>query len=258
MWEPAVPAPTGVRAGGPLWRGTRMKVLKRLAQAASVGALGVLTLLGIAVPASAHDTGVNYRTHISAVTPAVPGLTVTASVDGSYLRVRNTSAEPVIVEGYEHEPYVRISSAGVEQNTLSPATYLNQELTIGEVPAQADAKAVPVWEKISAQPLYQFHDHRIHWMGNGRPAVVDKDPAAPHLIKNWTVPLVAGGTQVSVQGTLRWQPGSKLNTYLGYGFLLVGFGGVLAVGIALWRRQQRLTRRLALAEASAATVPERV
>ncbi|MDQ1629358.1 MAG: hypothetical protein QOI54_3102 [Actinomycetota bacterium] len=220
----------------------RLSVRGLLAQVMAVSVLGLTSVVALAVPASAHDTLANYRTRLTAVTPAVPGLRVTASPDGSFIRVRNTSASPVVVEGYEHEPYLKVSSQGVWQNTLSPATYLNQELTIGEVPANADAKATPVWKKISAKPVAQFHDHRIHWMGNGRPAVVDKDPASPHLIKRWTVPMSVGTTAIAVQGTLRWQPGNPLFRYLGYGFVLVGLGGAVLVGVALWRRQRRLTR----------------
>jgi hypothetical protein len=222
----------------------------RLAHGAAAAALAALGLVGLAAPASAHATPANYRTHLRAVTPAVPGLTVTAAADGSYLQVRNTATTPVVVQGYEHEPYLRISASGVEENTLSPATYLNQELTVGDVPAAADAKAPPVWKKVSGRPVYRFHDHRIHWMGDGRPAAVDRDPASPHLIKSWTVPMVAGDTPVVASGTLRWRPGSALNRYLGYGFLVVGVAAVLAVGLAVWRRQQSLSARLVRAEAA--------
>jgi hypothetical protein len=207
---------------------------------AALSALAVLSVTVTAMPASAHATLANYRTAVTSVRPPVPGLTVTASPDGSFLRVRNTSATPVIVQGYEHEPYLKVSSAGVWQNALSPATYLNQELTIGDIPASVDAKAAPVWKRISTTPVALFHDHRVHWMGNGRPAVVDQDPTTPHLIKRWTVAMEAGTTSVTVTGTLRWRPGSPLNRYLGYGFVLIGLGGATLVGVLLWRRQRRL------------------
>ncbi len=217
-------------------------------------AVAATSLLALALPASAHDTLANYRTAITAITPLVAGLTVTAAPDGSFLRVRNTSATAVVVEGYEHEPYLRISAAGVWRNAKSPATYLNRESTIGNVPDSADAKEAPIWTKISARPVTRFHDHRIHWMGNGRPAVVDRAPATAHLIERWTVPMESAGAPVAVHGTLRWAPGSALSRYLGYGFVLVGLGGATLGGVVLWRRQ----RRLAAPPAEPLPVPEHV
>jgi hypothetical protein len=220
------------------------------------GALGLASVVALALPASAHDSVANFRTRLTSVTPALPGLHLTAPVDGSFLRVRNTSATPVVVLGYEHEPYLRISSAGVWRNDRSPATYLNDEGSIGEVPADADPHAAPEWTKVSARPVARFHDHRIHWMGNGRPAVVDRDPASAHLLKRWTVTLVASDTTVTVAGTLRWEPGSAWSRLLGYGFVLVGLGGAAAVCAALWRRQRRLAGPAT--DAEPAGVPARV
>jgi hypothetical protein len=233
----------------------------RLARAAAACALGALSLLALAGPASAHATPANYRSAITAVTPRMAGLTVTAAADGSYLRVRNTSVTPVVVEGYQHEPYLRVSAAGVWQNDRSPATYLNRESAVGNVPDSADAKATPVWTRISTKPVTQWHDHRIHWMGDGRPAVVDRAPASPHLIARWTVPMDtvntggAAGTAIAVRGTLRWEPGSAASRWLGYGFVLVGLGGAALVGVVLWRRQRRLVTPVAITPAG---VPERV
>jgi hypothetical protein len=232
-----------------------MSLVVRLARAAAAFAIGGTSLLALAPPASAHDTVTNYRTAITAITPQVAGLTVTAAPDGSFLRVRNTSATPVVVGGYQREPYLRISAAGVWRNDKSPATYLNRESAIGNVPERADAKAAPVWPKISTKAVTQFHDHRIHWMGNGRPAAVERDPASPHLIERWTVPMESAGTPVAVHGTLRWAPGSALSRYLGYAFVLVGLGGAALVGTVLWRRQKRLAAPPA---SEPVPVPERV
>jgi hypothetical protein len=33
-----------------------------------------------------------------------------------------------------------------------------------DLPNEADPNAVPDWAKIAAEPSYEWHDHRIHWM----------------------------------------------------------------------------------------------
>ena len=61
---------------------------------------GLLALTG--TPASAHAGGLtatDARGQVVAVTPAVPGLEVTAIEDGARLRLRNGTATPVTVPG---------------------------------------------------------------------------------------------------------------------------------------------------------------
>ena len=53
------------------------------------------------------------------------------------------TGQMVTLFGYEHEAYLKITAHGIWQNTLSPATYLNDDLTIGEIPRSANATAPP-------------------------------------------------------------------------------------------------------------------
>ena len=157
-------------------------------------------------PAVAHVNPANYVTAITSVRPAVLGLGVTAASDGSSLTITNRTGRTVVVLGYEGEPYLKITAHGVWRNTLSPATYLNVGRTVGKVPDSANPDAPPEWQQVSGSNTYQFHDHRIDWMGQQRPPVVVKHPNEAHLIKRWSVSLLVDDTPVTVQGTLSWSP----------------------------------------------------
>jgi hypothetical protein len=183
-----------------------------------------------AQPAAAHGDSNRYVTVVTDVQPAVAGLTVSAAPDGSYLIMTNRSDRTVIVLGYEHEPYLKITQDGVWRNKLSPATYLNAAL-VGDMPEEVNADATPLWRQISGSSSYRFHDHRVDWMGNGRPRVVSQKPNEPHLIKNWTVDLLVDETPVTIQGTLSWSPAGISAWYLS--FALVCICGIIAFVVAI-------------------------
>lgn len=117
------------------------------------------------------------------ISPALAGVQATAAVNGAYIVVADSSATPVVVLGYQGEPYLRISKLGVWQNQHSPATYLNKEQFIDSIPKDANADKPPLWKKINGASSARWHDHRIHWMGVGQPPNVAADPGKPHLIK---------------------------------------------------------------------------
>jgi hypothetical protein len=166
-----------------------------------------MVLLSTADPASAHASShsKNYVTTVDSIEPVVTGLTVTATKDGSYLMVTNHTGQTVTVLGYEHEPYLKITPQGVQQNLRAPTVYLNDNI-VGPMPGDVSADAAPVWQEISTSNTYRYHDHRIDWGGVGLPAVVKQNRGKPHLIAHWTVPMLVGHTPVTVTGTLRWRP----------------------------------------------------
>ena len=38
-----------------------------------------------------------------------------------------------------------------------------------EVPESADSKGAPRWEEVGKTGRFEWHDHRMHWMGAGDP-----------------------------------------------------------------------------------------
>jgi hypothetical protein len=171
-------------------------------------------LVATAAPASAHGVGglspTNYVTTVDGIRPPMPGIHVSAVDVGSKIELRNDTDRDVIVIGYQREPYLRIGPRGTWENSRSPAVFLNRtQVPTQEAPSnQYDAKAAPVWRKVSDSPVASWHDHRTHWMGTQDPAVVRRDPGREHVvIADWKIPLRAGAEKLTVTGDARWIPG---------------------------------------------------
>jgi hypothetical protein len=175
--------------------------------------VAVACLLTTATPAFAHAAdapdATNYRTAITGLTPALPGVVVRPIEAGARLELTNTSARTVEVLGYSNEPYLDVRPDGVYQNANSPATYLNTTLAGGVTPpANADPAAAPVWQKISSTPRARWHDKRARWAQLQPPPLVAADPGHEHRIADWTVPLRMADdlSAVQIHGTLDWVP----------------------------------------------------
>jgi hypothetical protein len=209
-------------------------------------------LLGTVVPArpaAARDGGpptpdaAYYRTALIGVSPSVPGVTADVDSRGDWVQLRYTGTGEVIVLGYTHEPYLKVTATGVAENLLSPATYLNQSL-FAEVPSSNDAlHAAPSWRQISGAGVARWHDHRIHWMGAARPPAVARDPSHAHVVGEWTVRAVIGPTAFELLGTVTWigRPGG-LSTIT---WLIVAAANLPFIGAVLvwqWRSRSRRPR----------------
>ena len=270
---------------------------------AALGHAAVLTL-ALALPnTSAHPAGnapvpshaggvqatSNYRTSITSVEPALPGLTVrTADLAGtlelSYTPSGTTPGatpgnDAVVVLGYEGEPYLRISARGVERNEHSPATYLNQDrYARTPLPADADAKAAPRWVLISTGHTVRWHDHRTHWMDPTPPDAVRAHPDAVNVIfPEWKVPLqvTSGGdataanassapvapsgpgapgapTEVAVTGRLEWLPPPSPTVWIV--MVVVGCAVLIGAFVVLANTPRRLRRTLVVCLSLAAIV----
>ncbi|MGY2082855.1 hypothetical protein [Blastococcus sp. SYSU DS0539] len=217
---------------------------------------GVLALLALAGPASAHvggaAAGSDFDGRVVSVTPQLPGVTVRVLQFGDELELVNDTGTEVLVPGYSGEPYLRIGPDGVWRNVHSPATYLNLDrYGRTELPGAADPNATPEWAQVSTEPEYVWHDHRTHWMSQDLlPPQVTADPSREHVVSEWIVPLQHGGTEAEVAGVLTWSPppspwlvgplvGAALLTAVAAGLLARTprlLGGLLAAGAlaALW------------------------
>jgi hypothetical protein len=130
-----------------------------------------------AAPAFAHGTSVmagsNYRTTITAVSPAVPGLTLRSIEAGGRLELANRTGRTIEVVGYDGAGLLRVRPGATAR----------------------------------------WHDHRVHWMADNPPPEVAADPTRTHRIRDWVVPLRTGSSTVEARGTLDWLPPPEPGTW---------------------------------------------
>jgi hypothetical protein len=177
--------------------------LRRICGAVLVALIALATT---ATAALAHGGGgTDYTSEARTVTPDGAGLSAQVLDRDDRLALRNDSGKTVVVEGYNGEPYARLKPDGtVEVNVNSPALYLNEDrFAKVDLPARADEHAVPEWKVVDRSGRFEWHDHRIHWMGAGRPDAV-RDPQRRTKVFDWQVPLRVGGRPGEVAGTLTW------------------------------------------------------
>lgn len=161
-------------------------------------------------PIADQGSSYDYRSNITAISPAVPGLSVEVLEFADRLLLRNHTGKTVTVYGYEGEPYARVLPDGAaEQNMRAPATYLNTNFYAQvSVPASASPSDPPRWEVIDRTGQFEWHDHRIHWMSPVPPARV-KNKRSRTLIFDWRVPISVGATKGAIEGQLFWTPESS-------------------------------------------------
>jgi hypothetical protein len=196
--------------------------------------LAIISTIGAASPASAHTvSGVgatNWFTRVTAIRPAVAGLTIRVIELGSRLELDNTGPE-VTVLGYTGEPYLRVGLQGVYENLNSPATYLNRTrngATTAPPSLDDNPSDPPRWHMVSSGHVARWHDHRIHWMGGSLPPDVQRAPNQGHARPPWQVLLQQGPTTIAVTGSLNWVPGPHpwpwIAAALGLAVICAGMG----------------------------------
>lgn len=152
------------------------------------------------------DDRAQYRSYVTSISPRVPGLTALIVGRQTKLKITWIGRTPLIVEGTQGEPMVRMSAKGVEINELSPSAYLSAE-RYGRVPipADVDPNASPRWRKIESPGPISWYEHRAQWMKASRPAAVGDGARAVGLF-HWQVPARLGTRQIRIRGALDWLP----------------------------------------------------
>jgi hypothetical protein len=169
-------------------------------------AAALLALCVTAPAAVAHEGNPNYRSEVRRIAPTVPGLHAHVLNFDDRIELVYDGDRELVVEGYRGEPYLRFSPGGrVEVNRRSPAAYLNEDrFAQAEVPARADHGAPPRWRTVAQNGRYDWHDHRIHWMGEGTLPPQVEDDSKPAKVFDWAIPVAAAGRPATVRGTLTW------------------------------------------------------
>ena len=153
-----------------------------------------LAALAVAAPASAHQGNPDFLSEVGAIEPSRDGISVEILNRDDALLLHNTSGEDIVILGYEDEPYARLRADGtVEVNENSEAYYLDEDrFAKVDVPEGLDAETPPKWKAVSRSGRFEWHDHRAHWMGEGRPPQVT-NPDERTKVFDWEVPTTVGG-----------------------------------------------------------------
>jgi hypothetical protein len=197
-----------------------------------------IAVAALAFPAAApaHKADPNYLT---TVTGTPDGVRVDVVNRSDALQLQNTSGKDVVIEGYEKEPYARVLADGtVEVNTASPAYYLNEDrYGTTKPPADVTSKSPAKWKTLDKTGRFQWHDHRMHWMGKRTPPQVT-DPDVKTKIYDWAVPLEVGGTPAAVRGSLYWTPTSSGGAPVGALIALAAIVVALSLLVVVVRRRR--------------------
>jgi hypothetical protein len=189
--------------------------------------------------ALAHQGNPNMKSVIDALRPHPRGITLQVLGGDDRFQLTNRSGQTVLVEGYEDEPYARIAPDGtVEVNHNSPAFYLNTDrYGAVDVPKTATAKAAPDWRVLDKTGVFEWHDHRMHWMAKSIPGVV-KDTSVKTKISNYDIPIRFGSTNAHILGTVWWDPAPDGGPPVGaiVALVVLVLGGAAAVVVVRRRR----------------------
>ena len=186
--------------------------MRRRRAAALLAGLVPAILIAGASPAEAHTIAgmqaTNYRSEISAVSPADPNISVRLLELGRRVQLTNRGTTDIAVLGYDGEPYLRVGPRGVFENTRSPTLYKNRlsvDGSVPEVPKQADAQAAPRWKRTGGGDTVRWRDQRTRWEGADAPGVKAAPDRRQVVVTNWTILLEAPG-RVTVTGSITYIP----------------------------------------------------
>ena len=190
--------------------------------------------------ATAHQGNSNYRSEITTIRPQTlaEGLDFSVLNFDDHVRLENSSGRDVVILGYDGEPLARILADGtVEENLNSPAYYLNQDRFADvDLPSRADEKAKPDWQEVGTNGIYEWHDHRSHYMGQGTPDQVT-DESKETKVFDYVIPIKVDGEPARVEGTLTWV-GNDSNVPV-VPFVILGLAIIAAAGFWIVRRRDR-------------------
>ena len=192
-----------------------------------IAAAALAVIVIHAAPAAADPPRpTDYRSTVTAIEPGTSNVRADVVGGDGFLQITVDPGHEVVVDGYNGEPYLRFQKDGtVERNSRSTATYLNRRRS-GRVklPPQADNAAAPVWQKVASGGSYAWHDHRIHWMGQGRPPGIKPGDT----VQNWTVRLAVDGRPAAVTGRLVLEAGVSPLPWVALGLVAAGAVALLA------------------------------
>lgn len=191
----------------------------------------------------------HYLSTIVAIEPAVPNLELRVLDRDDRLVLTNGTGEVVIVSGYQFEPYLRFDATGVWVNRHSPNRFTDSERSPSPelvLPPAADPTAQPEWTLLTTGATWEWHDHRVHWTGEGTPADAIAPIDGKIDVRDWEIGITVGARAAIVKGRLEYfvkaqgtggnGNGSVLAIAIAVPLALLVVGGA---GVVAWRRRRR-------------------
>jgi hypothetical protein len=190
-------------------------MLRRLLPGVALALLALAPSAHATISQTPDITNTHYTSALLAEHPVVAGVSWRVIDRNDEIEVVNHSHQVVTIYAYSQEqrdvaydggPYARVLADGtVEINENSPAYYLNQSFfeTGVSVPPSASATATPDWVTLAHNGTFLWHDHRIHFLGLGKPEIV-KDVHRRTLVFAWYVPIQVGARKGYLYGKLFW------------------------------------------------------
>jgi hypothetical protein len=190
--------------------------------------------LGLAAPAAAaahFKTGTvstDFEARVGGFDPPEPGVRARVLDGDLRLELRVASPQVVVVLGYEGEPFLRFSVAGVDANLASPTAVSTRVIKATDALVRSGVR----WRRVSRGHVFAWHENRLRPV----PLVGDQSTRA-RAVGSWMIPLLVDGRRASLVGTEWYAAGPSLWPWLVAGALLVALAGL---GARLLSRRMHL------------------
>jgi len=211
-----------------------------------VASAAVAATLALPAAASAHagtsaPVATNFDARIVGFQPPAGALEAKV-VDGDReLWLRVPAATTVVVPGVLGEPVLRFDAKGVWVN-LRSLTAQSDRIDRFDLRPSANARARPLWHRLTGGHAYAWHEHRLHVL---EPLAHGRTDAA--TLGPWSVPLLVDGRRHTLNGVLEFRPP-------GPGWAWLALACALAAGTSAAAVLLRGGRQLAVVLGLAATL----
>jgi len=197
--------------------------IARLTVRSALVALVALVVLANPAHADPAKPG-DYTSTVTAINPQTDAISLKVVGGDGFLSLKVKPGHDVVVNGYAGGPWLHVRSDGVvEENQLSPATYLNAsrygtKAAPENVTNDTELNKPPDWKQVATGGEYAWHDHRIHWMSPDDPPGGTRGHVLPQF-DPWKVQLTVDKTQVEAQGQLVWEKQESVIPWIAAGVL---------------------------------------
>jgi hypothetical protein len=228
-----------------------MRIARLVVRSAS---LALLTLVVLANPAHADPAKPgDFTSTVTNVNPPTDAISLEVVGGDGFLSLEVQPGHDVVVQGYAGGPWLHVRPDGVvEENQLSPATYLNAKRygttsAPPNVTNDTELNSPPQWKQVATGGEYAWHDHRIHWMSPDDPPGATRGEVLPQY-NPWKVFLTVDGNHVEADGQLVWEKNESAIPWIALGLL------ACAVTIFLGKGRSTFVAAIAVLLASVAAL----